>query len=85
MGSDAGEAGTLAAGRCLVEISFETTIIEWRGPAPFFFAPVPEEHVAAVRSAARLASYGWGVVPVTAVIGGVSFATSLSASGAKVS
>ena len=61
----------------MLQLAFETTIIEWRGPAPFFFAPVPEEHVAAVRSAARLASYGWGVVPVTAVIGGVSFATSL--------
>jgi hypothetical protein len=61
----------------MLHIGFEAQIIEWRGPAPFFFAPVPEEHVEAVRHAAKLASYGWGVVPVTAIIGGVSFATSL--------
>lgn len=59
------------------EIVFESRIIEWRGPAPFFFAPVPDEHVGAIRYAAMTASYGWGVVPVVATVGGTEFATSL--------
>ncbi len=56
---------------------FEAEIIHWRGPAPFFYAPVPAQHVANLRQIARTASYGWGVVPVEAVIGGVVFKTSL--------
>lgn len=61
----------------LALIEFETHIIEWRGPAPFLFAPVPEDHVGEIRYAARIASYGWGAVPVTASINGVEFTTSL--------
>jgi len=61
----------------LALIEFETQIIEWRGPAPFLFAPVPEEHAGEISYAARIASYGWGVVPVTASIGSVEFTTSL--------
>ena len=57
------------------EIVFETVIIEWRGPAPFLFAPVPDEHVGALRYAAMTESYGWGVVPVVATIGVTLFAT----------
>jgi len=58
-------------------IEFESAIIEWRGPAPFLFAAIPDEHVGAVRYAAMTASYGWGVVPVVARVGGTRFATSL--------
>lgn len=61
----------------MVAFAFETTIIEWRGPAPYYFAPIPGEHVEAVRRAARIASYGWGVVPVEATIGSATFTTSL--------
>jgi hypothetical protein len=56
---------------------FEAEIIVWRGPAPFFFAPAPADQVDALRQAARLASYGWGVIPVEATLLGVSFRTSL--------
>ncbi|MBV8239143.1 MAG: DUF1905 domain-containing protein [Sphingomonas sp.] len=61
----------------LLAIAFDSEVIHWRGPAPFFFAPVPREHAAAIKAAARIASYGWGVVPVTVAIGGASFTTSL--------
>ena len=61
----------------ITEIAFEATVIEWRGPAPFLFAPVPEEHLGEIRYAAREASYGWGVVPVSATIGRTRFTTSL--------
>ena len=61
----------------LASIEFEAAIIEWRGPAPFLFVPVPKEHFGEIRWAAREASYGWGVVPVEALIDGVAFKTSL--------
>lgn len=60
-----------------MQLTFESTIIYWRGPSPFFYAPVPESHVADIRRAAKLVSYGWGMIPVEATIGGVSFVTSL--------
>lgn len=57
--------------------AFTGSIFEWRGPAPFMFVRVPDEHVPELRYAAQLASYGWGVIPVTARIGRTRFATSL--------
>lgn len=59
------------------EIVFESRIIEWRGPAPFLFVPVPDAHIGVIRHVAMTASYGWGVVPVVAAIGDTEFATSL--------
>ena len=59
------------------EFHFETEVIEWRGPSPFFFTPVPAIHVADIADAARRVSYGWGVIPVTAKIGEITFTTSL--------
>lgn len=61
----------------LLEIAFAGPVIEWRGPAPFLFVALPDDQVEAVRAAARAASYGWGVVPVTATIGETRFTTSL--------
>lgn len=59
------------------ELSFTATLIEWRGPAPYVYAPFPESEAAIVRRSAKRVSYGWGVIPVTAVIAGVKFTTSL--------
>ncbi|MEQ1769512.1 MAG: DUF1905 domain-containing protein [Devosia sp.] len=56
---------------------FRATIIEWRGPAPFFFAPLPQADAARVRAVAKRVSYGWGVIPVQVTIGEVTFTTSL--------
>jgi hypothetical protein len=64
-----------------VRFRFETAIIEWRGPAPFFYAPVPVEHVEELRAVAKAVSYGWGCVPVEATVGGVRFTTSLFPKG----
>lgn len=61
----------------LARIAFSGEVVEWRGPAPFLFVPVPEDHGAELRFAAREASYGWGCVPVTARIGETDFVTSL--------
>ena len=59
------------------DIAFSAEIIEWRGPAPFLFVAVPDHLVGEVAYAAREASYGWGMVPVTARIGATDFGTSL--------
>ena len=61
----------------LARLAFTGTTIEWRGPAPFLFSPVPEGLVGEVRFAAHEARYGWGVVPVVATIGATTFTTSL--------
>jgi hypothetical protein len=61
----------------LLDITFTGVVIEWRGPPPFNFVALPDDEVAGIREAARMASYGWGVVPVVAAIGGTHFATSL--------
>ena len=60
-----------------MELAFTGTVIEWRGPAPYYFVPVPEEESADIRSVAAAASYGWGVIPVEAHIGDTAFETSL--------
>ena len=49
----------------------------WRGPAPWYFVTVPEEECLLLQEAAALVSYGWGMVPVTARIGGTTWTTSL--------
>lgn len=60
-----------------VTIAFAGEVIEWRGPAPFYFVAVPESQVGEVHWAARTASYGWGCVSVKAEVAGVPFTTSL--------
>jgi len=61
----------------LARFSFETRVIYWRGPSPFFYAPIPELHVDELRQLARIVTYGWGMVPVDVQIGDVAFTTSL--------
>ncbi|MCX5206410.1 DUF1905 domain-containing protein [Streptomyces sp. NBC_00237] len=60
-----------------MDITFTGRVIEWRGPSPFFFVPVPAEQSADIREVASMATYGWGAVPVEARIGEAAFATSL--------
>lgn len=59
------------------EFRFEAEVIHWRGPAPFYFARLPEEVARKVGEMAKAVSYGWGVIPVEARIGDVAFRTSL--------
>ena len=60
-----------------MDLTFSGRVIEWRGPAPYYFVPVPDEESAAIQEVAAMATYGWGVIPVRARIGAVSFETSL--------
>lgn len=60
-----------------VELRFSGEIWWWRGPAPFHFVTVPDAQSAEIEAVARVVSYGWGVIPVTARIGGTRWTTSL--------
>jgi hypothetical protein len=60
-----------------VDLEFSGRVIEWRGPAPFYYLPLPEEEAENVREVAAMATYGWGVIPVAVRIGEVDFETSL--------
>ncbi|WAC65976.1 DUF1905 domain-containing protein [Agrococcus sp. SL85] len=60
-----------------MELEFDAVAIEWRGPAPFVFVPLPEDEAQVVAESARELTYGWGVIPVSARIGGTEFTTSL--------
>jgi len=60
-----------------MNLEFSGEIWFWRGPAPHHFITVPEEQCAALEAASALVSYGWGMIPVTAQIGGTGWKTSL--------
>ena len=64
-------------GEPLARFRFETRVIYWRGPSPFFYAPIPPQHLEELRQVSRIVTYGWGMVPVDAQIGEVAFKTSL--------
>ena len=61
----------------MVELSFESQVIEWRGPSPYYFVPVPEPESADIREVRAMATYGWGVIPVVARVAETDFETSL--------
>lgn len=60
-----------------MQFSFSGELIEWRGPAPFYFIAIPVSISNEIREDAKLLSYGWGVIPVRYRIGKTSFTTSL--------
>jgi hypothetical protein len=60
-----------------MHLEFAGRVVEWRGPAPYHFVPVPDEESADIREVASIATYGWGVIPVEATIDGITFTTSL--------
>lgn len=60
-----------------MELEFEAVVIEWRGPAPFFYARLPAHAAAEITRVKKLVTYGWGAIPADAVINGVRFTTSL--------
>ena len=59
-----------------MDFEFEGPVIEWRGPAPYYFVRVPEEDSEDIKFAAKGLEY-WGQVPVVVHINGVEFGTAL--------
>jgi hypothetical protein len=60
-----------------MNIEFNSKIIFWRGPAPWFFVTVPAKQSRDLKAISGLVTYGWGVIPVTVRIGKTEWKTSL--------
>lgn len=60
-----------------MKIKFQGVVIEWRGPSPFYFVPVPEVPSKKIKALAAQLTYGWGVIPVLGKIGNTEFSTAL--------
>ena len=60
-----------------MNLEFSGPIWYWRGPSPFHFLTVPEAQSNELKGIVHLVSYGWGMIPVQAQIGGTRFTTSL--------
>jgi hypothetical protein len=60
-----------------MDIEFSGKILYWRGPAPYYFVPIPEEQSLDIKAISRFVTYGWGVIPVRVRIGKTEWKTSL--------
>jgi hypothetical protein len=59
-----------------MDFEFEGPVVEWRGPAPFYFLAIPGEESADIKFAARGVEY-WGQVPVVVRVNDTEFTTAL--------
>ncbi|WP_051486529.1 DUF1905 domain-containing protein [Brachybacterium phenoliresistens] len=48
-----------------MDLSFVAALVSWRGPAPFVFAPAPEDAADEIADVAARLTYGWGAIPAT--------------------
>ena len=60
-----------------MELEFSGEVFFWRGPAPWFYVAAPDEESAAIEAVSRQVTYGWGVIPVRATVGEITWTTSL--------
>jgi hypothetical protein len=60
-----------------VNLAFSGEIWFWKGPAPWHFITVPDEHCGELEATSASVTYGWGMIPVTAQIGDTEWKTSL--------
>jgi hypothetical protein len=60
-----------------VDLAFSGELWFWRGPSPYHYITVPDEECVELEAAARLVTYGWGMIPVAARIGDTRWTTSL--------
>jgi hypothetical protein len=58
------------------DFEFEGSVVEWRGPAPYYFVAIPEEESEDIKFAAKGIEY-WGQVPVMVSIDDTDFTTAL--------
>lgn len=59
-----------------MELEFTGVLVEWRGPAPYHFVPLPPDEADLFDQVKAEIAY-WGVVPVTAWIGDTEFTTAM--------
>jgi hypothetical protein len=59
-----------------MDFEFDGPVVEWRGPAPYYFVDIPADDSVDIKFAAKGLEY-WGQVPVTVRIDGTEFTTAL--------
>ena len=59
-----------------MDFEFQGPLIEWRGPAPYYFVAIPAEESEDIKVAAKGLEY-WGQVPVVVRIADTDFTTAL--------
>ncbi|QFG68107.1 DUF1905 domain-containing protein [Ornithinimicrobium pratense] len=59
------------------DLAFVAEVVEWRGPAPFYFVVAPPEESEWLTGIMRDVTYGWGMIPVMGRVGRTDFTTSL--------
>ena len=59
------------------DLIFCAEVVEWRGPAPYYFVVAPPEEGEWLTEIMREVTYGWGMIPVSGRIGDTDFTTSL--------
>lgn len=59
------------------DLIFCAEVVEWRGPAPYYFVVAPPEEGEWLTEIMREVTYGWGMIPVTGRIERTTFTTSL--------
>ena len=53
-------------------------VFEWRGPAPFFFVPIPEIYAREIDEVKQELTYGWGMITCKIVIDGRGYKTAIT-------
>jgi hypothetical protein len=61
----------------VMEFSVSNPLIEWRGPAPFYFVAIDEADSKIIKSVAMEYSYGWGVIYVTVTVAKTTWTTAV--------
>lgn len=59
-----------------LQLELEGPVVEWRGPAPFYFLRIAEEDSEDIKELAKGLEY-WGQVPVVVRLDGTEFTTAL--------
>ncbi len=59
-----------------MELEFAGEVVEWRGPAPYYFVPLPPDEADLIDEVKADVAY-WGVIPVTVFLGDTTFTTSM--------
>lgn len=60
-----------------MSLEFSGEIWFWKGPAPWYFVTVPAQECEAIKAVSGVATYGWGMIPVTVQVGNSRWTTSL--------
>jgi hypothetical protein len=60
-----------------LDFTFRGTVLYWRGPAPHFFVPIPDDLGREIKAQERNFTYGWGCIPATVWLGDTEWTTSL--------